>query len=426
MLTFKNGKENFGRTSTKESVEILFAGDFYPGKPESQKLILDGKSGDILAGVKDHLEDCDISVIQFETPLTDKGENIPKSGPNLKSPPGCVDFVKKGDFDVALLANNHIGDVGTKAVLETLRILDRNGIKTVGAGKDIEDASKPLVIRKNGINMAIMNIAENEFGGADFDKPGSNPLNVPRNISQIVELSRKFDLVIVIVHGGNEHNPFPSPRMVDTYRAFADAGAAAVVSIHTHCPEGIEIWNGKPIVYSLGNFYFTYPGKNYSPTDFWWKGYMLKMKFDKKKAYALEVILTAFGPDEGKIIPLAGKTKEKFLSYLRSISAPLGNRRELRRILDACSAHKAYANIEFIKSYCISGWPAGNEPEKVEAFLADSENFRHLMVLRNLVNCETHHEILANRLRLFEDRKVKEAEKDIVRYSKFKNADFGF
>lgn len=426
MLKFKNGKEIFGRKSSKETAEILFVGDVCPTTPESQKLICDGKSGEILSGVMEFLDDCDLSVIQFETPLTSKGEPIPKCGPNLKSPPHCVDFIKEGNFDVALLANNHIGDVGTKAVTETIDILHRNGIKTVGAGKDIETAAQPLAIRKNGIRLAIMNVAENEFGGADVNKPGSNPLNVPRNISQIIELSRKFDIVIVTVHGGNEKNPFPTPRMVDTYRAFADAGAAAVISIHTHCPEGIEIWNGKPIVYSLGNFYFPYPNTKYAPGNFWWKGYMLKLKFDREKAYSLEIIPTSFGPDERKILPFTGKARDKFFTYISEISEVLKDRIEIRRIFDAYSAQNAYARIGAIKTHYLSDWPAENEPEKVQALLADPNNFNKLLVLRNLLNCETHHEMLSNLLRLYEDRKVEESQKHFQKYVKFSNADFGF
>ncbi len=426
MLKFKNGKNDFGRKSTKETVEILFVGDVCPTTVESQKLIQDGKSGEILGGIKEILSDCDLSVIQFETPLTDKGTPIPKCGPNLKSPPNCVDFLKKGKFDIALLANNHIGDVGTKAVTETIDILHRNGIKTVGAGKDIETAGQPLSLRKNGISIAIMNVAENEFGGADVNKPGANPLNVPLNISQIIELSRKVDIVIVAVHGGNEKNPFPTPRMVDTYRAFADAGAAAVISIHTHCPEGIEIWHGKPIVYSLGNFYFPYPGNKYNKENFWWKGYMLKLKFDRKKAYSLQIIPTSFGPDESKIIPFAGKARDKFFTYMSEISKVLEDRQEIKRIFDAYSAQNACARIGAIKTHYLSDWPSENEPEKVKAFLADPKKFNQLLVLRNLLNCETHHEMLSNLFRLFEDGKVDESQKHFQKYVKFCNADFGF
>jgi poly-gamma-glutamate capsule biosynthesis protein CapA/YwtB (metallophosphatase superfamily) len=425
MLTFKNGKEEFGRKSTNETVEILFAGDFCPTTAESQKLIQDGESGKMLSGIKDFLDDCDLSVIQFETPLTDKGTPIPKSGPNLKSPPNCVDFLKKGRFDVALLANNHIGDVGTGPVMETIDILRRNGIKTVGAGKDIETAEQPLVIRKNGIRIAIMNVAENEFGGADVNKPGANPLNPTRNISQIIELSRRFDLVIGTVHGGNETNPFPTPRMVDTYRAFADAGAAAVISAHTHCPEGIEIWHGKPIIYSLGNFYFPYPGKKYTPGEFWWKGYMLKLKFDKKKAYSLKIIPTSFGPDESRIVPFTGKARDKFFSYMSEISKVFEERQEIKRIFDACSAQRAYARIGALKKY-LSDWPADNDPEKIKALLDDPAKFRQLLVLKNLLNCETHHEMLANLFRLLEDGKLESSEKQIQNYVKYRNADFGF
>ncbi|MFA6291038.1 MAG: CapA family protein [Victivallales bacterium] len=88
MFSLENGKNDFRRKSTRETVEILFAGDVCPTTPESQKLIRDGKSGEILSGVRDFLDNCDLSVIQFETPLADKGTPVPKCGPILKSPVG--------------------------------------------------------------------------------------------------------------------------------------------------------------------------------------------------------------------------------------------------------------------------------------------------------------------------------------------------
>ena len=77
---------------------------------------------------------------------------------------------------------NHIGDFGPKPVLETMKILKRNGFKTVGAGKNLDDAYKPLICKAGGITVGILNIAENEFGSAKPDKPGSAPLNPCLNI----------------------------------------------------------------------------------------------------------------------------------------------------------------------------------------------------------------------------------------------------
>ena len=167
-----------------------------------------------------------------------------------------MDFLKTGCFDVIALANNHLGDFGTKPVLETIKVIRKNGMKPVGAGKDLSESKKPLFIKKKGKRIAFINIAENEFGMARDNVPGAAPVDPLENIRNIKEVSKKSDITIVFVHGGNERNPLPSPLTVKTYRAFIDAGASAVVAAHTHCPQGIEMYKGRPIVYSMGNFLF--------------------------------------------------------------------------------------------------------------------------------------------------------------------------
>lgn len=165
MLTFKDGKETFRKSQSIESVEVLITGDCCPWD-KAIAPVCAGKSSEILSGIQAALNDCDLSVVQFETPLTHAETPITKSGPNLKCPPECVGFVKAGGFDIAALANNHIGDFGPEPVMETIGILEKNGIKTVGAGKNLEAANKPLVVSSQGMKIAFINIAENEFGSA--------------------------------------------------------------------------------------------------------------------------------------------------------------------------------------------------------------------------------------------------------------------
>lgn len=93
------------------------------------------------------------------------------------------------------------------------------------------------------------------------------------DLLQIRSERRENDVVLVVVHGGNEYNPIPSPRMRKLYSAFARAGASAVVNIHTHCPQGIELVENVPIVYCPGNFFFpSVSGAPFDPHQFWWSG----------------------------------------------------------------------------------------------------------------------------------------------------------
>ena len=294
----KAGYRVIQETEKEDSeIKILFTGDLCPvGKLE--KLIQEGKSNEILSGIQKILSDKDILIANLESPLTESSFPIKKSGPNLKLLPTCVDFMSTAGIDVACLANNHIGDYGPKAVLETLDTLKKNGIKTVGAGVELDDARKPLLIRRKGRKIAILAYAENEFGMAEIGIPGSSPLDPLENIRQIKQASERADITLVLVHGGNEENPAPSPRMVKTYRAFAEAGASAVIAMHTHCPQGFEIYTGAPIFYSLGNFLFDWPSSGARPEkdSFWWKGHMAKITFEGNKASCVEAVPCTFEP----------------------------------------------------------------------------------------------------------------------------------
>ena len=413
MLTFKNGKEILRQSQSKEIVEVLITGDCCPWD-KAITPICSGKSSEILSGIKSALDDCDLSVVQFETPLTNAETPIVKSGPNLKCPPNCVDFVKAGGFDIAALANNHIGDFGLEPVMETIKILEKNGIRTVGAGKNLEDANKPLIISKKGMKIAFINIAENEFGTADKNKPGAAPLDPLNNIRLIRETSVQADHVIVIMHGGNEGNPLPSPRVIKTCRAFAEAGAHAVVHIHAHCPQGIEIWKGTPIFYCPGNFYFPNPWRQFDPKSFWWSGFMIKLAFDKHAAFSLEIIPYIFGDTPEKIIPLTGEKKTAFCKYMAEISEIIQNPDEVKRYFDGwCALHGTHA-VSWLRKVSAL-WPLEQ---------CDSETIRQFMPLRNYFTCEAHNEMITNFLRLVEEDHIKEAEKYIPKIQKLQIADF--
>jgi len=98
------------------------------------------------------------------------------------------------------------------------------------------------------------------------------------NIYQIQEARKHADHVILIIHGGHEHYHYPSPETQKRYRFYAEQGVSAVIAHHTHCIGGYEIWNGVPIFYSLGNFFFPVCRKM---SDFWYEGVALLLRVTK-------------------------------------------------------------------------------------------------------------------------------------------------
>jgi poly-gamma-glutamate synthesis protein (capsule biosynthesis protein) len=287
--------------------------------------------------------------------------------------------VKAGRFDVACCANNHVGDYGPAEALKTVQICHDHGIKTVGAGRDLAAARKPLFVERGGICLALLAFAENEFGIAREDAAGSNPLNPLRNIEDIRGAVKRADVTVVLVHGGNEYNPVPSPRMVQTYRAFADAGAAAVIAGHPHCPQGIEVWNGKPIVYSPGNFLFDW--QRGAPNRFWWMGYMVRITLARGKACALEVVPYTFGPSAERVVLLRGNERKSFLAYVQHLSHIIPDEEEVRRYWDAWCAMQGPGVLKFL---CGVTWPP--DPNQEGAV-------RKLLSTRNIFTCEAHDDL---------------------------------
>jgi len=404
MLSFKNGCEEFRKSESSESLSIVIAGDTCPWE-DAIEAIKNNKSSEILKDIQPFLDDADLSIIQWETPLTDDDTPIVKSGPNLKCPPECVDFAKAGGFDVALLANNHTGDLDEAPVLQTIDILEKNGIKTVGAGKNLDAAAKALFLEKNGFKIGIINVGEHEFGTAGKNKAGCAPLEPLDNIKIIKDSASKADITLIVIHGGNERNPIPSPRMTRTYRAFAEAGATAVINIHTHCPQGIELWNGVPIIYCPGNFFFPYSKMDTDKKNFWWTGYLPKLSFDRKGAFAIQITPYTLNPETLKIETFTGQKKDDFCKYIAELSAIINDSEEAQKYFDAWCAMTGADQIKSIQN-------------------SNPDNHNQLMALRNHFSCESHNELKTNYLRMLEEKRLKGAEKLIPKLQKLQEANF--
>jgi poly-gamma-glutamate synthesis protein (capsule biosynthesis protein) len=362
-------------------------------------MILAGRSREILSAIAPVLSAKDVSVVNLEGPLTGGGRAVKKTGPNLKMDHACADFLDAAQFDVANLANNHIGDFGPRPVLETMTVLRRRRFMYVGAGADLKRAYQPLFFTRKNIRCGILSFAENEFGMAEKNKAGFAPLNPPLNCAQIREAANRTDILLVLVHGGNEYNPIPSPRMVAAYRSFAEAGAAAVIGNHPHCPQGIEMYHGKPIIYSLGNFLFDWSAGTKLPY-FWWRSFLAKITFNRSRAVRVETIPYVCKDKGAYLVPLAGKARQDFLRYLQYISDVIKDERELERYWHGwCAMHGANW-LEYIR----------HVPHPLRK---DTRSLVRLLLARNAFSCEAHCELLTTFFRMACENRIGAARKYI-------------
>lgn len=382
------------RSPVGTTASVVVAGDICPRKAEKE--ILDGKSPEIFRGVLPFLDSADLRVVQWECVLGEFDTPIDKRGPNLQVPAGCVQLMTAIHTDVALLANNHVGDFGPAAALATKEVIEAKGIRTVGAGKDLDDAAKPLSLTVKGIPLVILNFAEHEFGTADEGKAGTAGLDLWTNLEAIRKAKATGAVVLVALHGGHEQNPFPSPRMVDLFRAYTEAGADMLWNCHTHCPEGVEVVNGKPIVYSPGNFYFPPVLDEFMKN--WHTGYLTKFYFDAQGAYAMELLPYTQVPDAVKPLDAAGE--QLFFDYMETLCAPLADRKSLNRKFDLWCGIGGFTYLACLEQYR----PMPPWPQK----WSDGDVVRRYLFFRNLFTCESHNDLLRRTLRLIEEYKYED------------------
>ena len=391
------------REPGKKTFSVTIGGDFCP-REENSRYVAE-HAADIVKEIKPFFKKDSLNILQWECAVTEGGTPIVKRGPNLRCGEPVLDVLTELGIDVALLANNHTGDFGPSEIGTTEQAIRRRGILTVGTGKDVEDAAKPLFLEKNGVSIAILNICENEFGGARKGKPGTNTLDVLTNIEQIKAAKKQADVVLVLLHGGHETNPYPSPRMVKTFRAFAGAGASVVWNCHTHCPEGFEVRNGVPVIYSPGNFYF--PG---SPTmrKTWWTGYVTEFLCDEKGCYGFE--LTPYGFTKEGMFPLTGETLAAAEKYLLDLCKVLDDPDELQSLFDSWCTAAGIGYLSTVAATEEKPWPPADWKDK------DVHN--RWIGVRNLFTCESHANLLNNTCRLIEEFRVDEAKAGYDRIAK--------
>ena len=275
---------------------------------------------DMLEEVLPYFQKADFRVVNLETPLADKKKYNPikKSGPNLICEPNNVLFLETLNANVCTLANNHIGDFGEGAVIDTLKLLEARKIGYCGAGANTDRAYDACRLEKDGFSISLISVCENEFGTATEATYGSAGYNTRRLMNKIKQEKKVSDAVIVVFHGGNEFNPLPSPDTQDRYRLICDMGADAVIAGHTHCPQGYEVYDGKPIVYSMGNFLFKSNSER-SANDSWYYGYMTELDIDGA-GIDFSIIPYKFDPEATRITAFEGDEKRKMLRYIDSLS----------------------------------------------------------------------------------------------------------
>ncbi len=256
-------------------MEILIAGDLVPTNSNIDLFI----NSDVNSLLGEELlqiwNSADMRIFNLEAPLTDEECPIDKCGPNLIAPTSTINGIIGLNPTLITLANNHILDQGEKGLESTIKTLNENKIKFVGAGNNLNKASKPFIIEKDEVKIGIYACAEHEFTLATNSSPGANPFDPLESLDHIFDLKTKCDYMIVIYHGGKEYYRYPSPYLQRVCRKMVQKGADLVVCQHSHCIGCYEEYQGSTIVYGQGNFLF-----DYSESEYWKTSLLIKVNTD--------------------------------------------------------------------------------------------------------------------------------------------------
>lgn len=274
----KRGKRTRGR--------IFIAGDFCPSD-RLLSLLLATPPQQALGDLAEYVGRADLALVNLECPLVTTGTRIAKTGPHLRGRPEIAALLRKLGFDVAGLANNHIRDFGGDGVITTLEECTRSGLRTVGAGRTIAEAAEPLVIDLDGFRIGLIAACEDEFSVANGQLPGGNRIDPLRLTDQIFGNRGRWDVLVVLLHAGREHYPYPTPRQRALCRWLVGLGASAVICQHSHCPGCYEQVGGSLIVYGQGNFLFD-PQGTVPPT--WFEGFAVSMDLAPGRIEGFELL----------------------------------------------------------------------------------------------------------------------------------------
>ena len=352
--------------------ELIFyaAGDIAPTRDD-----LDS----IFAKVAPVIRSGDLAFCQLEAVLSDKGSKLPQVRLECTGSPEIAAAIRRAGFSVVSFASNHCLDMGTEAFLETIGVLKAQDLAVIGVGRNLEEARRPAIVEKKGTRIAFLaynSILPQSFW-AEKDRPGCAPLRAHTLYEQIehdqpgtpcrvhtfahrgdlqamVEDVRRAkeqaDLVFVSMHWGIHFIPAVlADYQKELAYAAIDAGADLIIGHHAHILKGIEVYKGRVIFYSLGNYAIELPrnfrdkelhsdqfreiralNQDWQPEKMNWpfdsyKSMTVKCRIEGGKIKSVSFLPTYIGYDDTPEIVSAGDPRfQEVADYVREITASQG------------------------------------------------------------------------------------------------------
>ena len=252
--------------SSEETV-ISFTGDFNFAEGwytmEVYKKKPNGLSDCITPDLMEVLQGSDVLFMNNEFVYSDSDDALPGKAYTFRADLDRISLLQELGADIVSLGNNHTYDYGEEGLLDTMKVLEEADIAYVGAGENIEDASKIVYVVANGKKIAFVAATEIERT-TQYTKEATateagvlKTRNPQRFVNVIKQAAKTSDYVIAVPHWGTEGALYADASQRRQAKLYAEAGAHVIIGGHPHRLQGIEYYGETPVAYSLGNFWFS-------------------------------------------------------------------------------------------------------------------------------------------------------------------------
>lgn len=371
-------------------VKLIIGGDICATKRD-ENAFLEGDALQLFSDVLPEIKAADLAIANLETPLIDSPSPIKKSGAVFGNSPRMLNAIKTSGINFLNLANNHILDHGEKGLSTTIEALKTQEFHFVGAGESIDEASQPFTIQIKGKTISILSYAEHEFSIAEEGKSGANPVDIVDFVTRIQDLKASSDFVLLLYHGGKENYNLPTPKQQKLCRFFIDQGVNMVVCQHSHIAGVYENYNNGNIYYGQGNFVFDpYPLKR----DWLYKGFLIELIINDDNSTNIQLIPyvhNSFYKDEIGIRKMNNEESEVFMNTISEANKKMIENPNYVRD-EWVKLSKSLENT-YLSVLNGNGRIMRKLNEKFPWLKLVYKNERKL-VLKNILTCETHHEIV--------------------------------
>lgn len=339
----------------------------------------------------------DLALANLEAPVPVDDEPIPKVGPALTTAAETPAWLADAGFDLLALANNHTMDYGEAGLDATREACRAAGVGTCGAGSDRAAALEPARVAVDGVDVAVVDVCEREFGVATRTGAGTAPAGHRGAVAAVREAAA--DAVVVVSHGGVEYVPLPPRRRRDRLREFAEAGADLVVGHHPHVPQGWEVYDGVPVFPSLGNFAFDRQADDRNTA----RSLALDVRFAGGTVTDIDLVPTVL---DGTVGPLPDREEAEFREYLADASRVLREDRAYESHWQTVACRLFY---ERYSDWLLTGTGETltraradpNDPDAQRPHWDPERRRQELLVLLNIIRNESHCDTMATALGVF-------------------------